>query len=288
MNAIDKAGMEIVTKIILESMKANGIYCFGEKKKRNIDQNIFNLTEAELFKHTHFYLLIIAPDSRTNLAGDLADLVRTKTKGKYSTTLLIHNAVSIRPLTSHRLYFFYEVFKKGYTLYENEIVPPNIAIDEIPSRKLKLIRSHWRNRNKIAETFLDAENQIDGFDTELIQECMLHIVVEQTCLALIDVFLGYRPNHFSLVYLFDICEIFCSLTTDTFPRKTEEDKKLFELLKVNLSSLRWVELKTSSFLNTEILERRCHIFQEKATILIETELERLENVELKNQSHANK
>jgi hypothetical protein len=128
---------------------------------------------------------------------------------------------------------------------------------------------------------LESEAQIDGFDTELIQESMLNIAVEQICLGLIDVFLGYQPNHFSLAFLFDICEIFTSLTSEIFPRTTEEDKKLFDLLKMHPSSLRWANLKTSSFLNTELLEKRCNLFYERACGLVESELERLENLENK-------
>jgi hypothetical protein len=283
MKAIDNTGLQVLSNIIVESISTSGIYCFGEKKQIQAIQNPFWESASKQEEHTHFYLLVFTNENKTNAVADISDIIKTKTDGRYTATLLLHKATSVRYLTPHRLHFFYEVLTKSQTVYEHVNVPPNLAFDGIPKRRVDSIRSHWKNRNIVAKTFLESENQIDGFDTELIQESMLHIAVEQTCLGLIDVFLGYQPNHFSLTFLFDICEIFTSLTSEIFPRKTEEDKRLFDLLKMQPSSLRWANLKTSSFLNTELLEKRCNLFYERAYELMESELERLENIEPKKQ-----
>jgi hypothetical protein len=283
MKAIDNSGLQTISSIIIESISTSGIYCFGEKKQIQAVQNPFQESVSRQEEHTHFYLLVFTNENKTNAVADISDIIKNKTDGRYTATLLFHKATSVRHLTSHKLYFFHEVLTKSQIIYEHVNVPPNIAFDGIPKRKIDLMRSHWKNRNTVAETFLESENQIDGFDTELIQESMLHIAVEQICLGLIDVFLGYQPNHFSLTFLFDLCEIFTSLTSEIFPRKTEEDKMLFDLLKMHPSSLRWANLKTSSFLNTELLEKRCNLFYERAYGLIESELDRLENIEPKKQ-----
>lgn len=282
MKAIDNTGLQILSNIIIESISTSGIYCFGEKKRIQAVQNPFQESASKQEEHTHFYLLVFTNENKTNAAADISDIIKTKTEGRFTVTLLLHKATSVRYLTPHKLYFFYEVLTKSQTVYEHINVPPNIAFEEVPKRKVEYIRSHWKNRCSVAKIYLESEAQIDGFDTELIQESMLNIAVEQICLGLIDVFLGYQPNHFSLAFLFDICEIFTSLTSDIFPRTTEEDKKLFDLLKMHPSSLRWANLKTSSFLNTELLEKRCNLFYERACGLVESELQRLENIELKN------
>ncbi|OOG69971.1 hypothetical protein [Flavobacterium sp. A45] len=283
MKAIDNTGLQLLSSIIIENISTSGIYCFGEKKQIQAIQNPFWESTSKQQEHTHFYLLILTNENKINAAADISDIIKAKTEGRYTATLLLHKSTSVRHLTSHKLSFFYEALTKSQTIYEHVNVPPNIAFDGIPKRKVDLIRSHWKNRNIIAKTFLESENQIDGFDTELIQESMLHIAVEQICLGLIDAFLGYQPNHFSLTFLFDLCEIFTSLPSEIFPRTTEEDKRMFDLLKIHPSSLRWASLKTSSFLHTELLEKRCNLFYERAYGLIESELERLENLEPKKQ-----
>jgi hypothetical protein len=163
-------------------------------------------------------------------------------------------------------------------VYERENKPPNIAFEEVPKRNIDYIRSYWKNRNIIADNFLKGQYHVDYTNTGEVQESMLHITVEQICLGLINVFLGYHPNHFSLAYLFEICEIFAPLTSEIFPRTTSEDKKLFELLKTHQGSLRWGSLKKSCRVDTELLAKKCKLFHEQACELVEAELERIENL----------
>lgn len=228
-------------------------------------------------------------DSKENAIADLSDIIKKKSKGQYTVTLLIHKATTVRQLTPERSHFFYQVMNKGLNLYEHSSVPPCIAFDEVPDRNVAYIKAYWRNRNRVSEVFLESQGMVDGIDTEPIQEAMMQIAMENIALALIDTFLGYRPIHFNLGYLFDICNLFCPLAREIFPRNTEEEIKLFELLSKHISKLRSANLGPINFLNTELLQRRCRLFQEKATVLIETEIQRLEKVnkEIANQKKSN-
>ncbi|MGQ2984360.1 hypothetical protein [Flavobacterium sp.] len=125
---------------------------------------------------------------------------------------------------------------------------------------------------------------VEGMDTEPIQEAMMQVAMENIALALIDTFLGYRPIHFHLGYLFDICNLFCPLVREIFPRNTEEEIKLFEILSKHISKLRSANLGAIDFLHTELLQRRCRLFQEKAIVLIEEEIQRLERLGKNKQS----
>lgn len=282
MKTIDSTGLQLISNIIIERISTSGIYCFGEKKKTQAVQNPFQESLSKHKEHTHFYLLVITNEIIENASFDIADTIKTKTDGRYTVTLLLHKTTSIRFLAPHKMFFFHEALTKSQMVYEHVNVPPNIAFDEIPIRNLESIRSHWSNRKRIAEVYLESENQIDGSDTEVIQEAMMHTAVEQLCLGLIDVFLGYNPNHFSIAYLFDLCEIFTDLTSEIFPRNTQEDKELFDLIKAHPSKLRWTRLKTMNFLHTELLQKRCNLFQQKAIELAEAELNRLESLKFKN------
>ncbi|TDE42228.1 hypothetical protein E0I26_13830 [Flavobacterium rhamnosiphilum] len=283
MKTIDNVGLQTVKNIIVESISISGMYCFGKKKKIQSVLNPFSENSSKKDKHTHFYLLVLTNEYIINAVADISDIVKTKTEGRYTVTLLLHKAKSVHFLTPHQLYFYHEVLTKGYKVYEHENVLLNIDFNETPKRKVDYLRSYWKNRIKIAETFLRSENQIDYTDTGFVQESMMHIAVEQICLGLINVFLGYHPDHFSMAYLFDICEVFTPLTSDVFPRTTSEDKKLFDLLKAHPSALRWGSTKRSCLLDTELLEKRCNLFHERACELVEKELERLENLEPKKQ-----
>lgn len=282
MNTTENRALELISSIIVERISTSAIYCFGERKQKQAFENPFKKTPVVEKKNIHFYLLVLVNEYIVNSEAEITDFVETKTKGLYTITLVMHKAVSLRHLTPHKQHFFNEIMTKSYKVYEHETVPPNIAFDEPPKLQTDYMRYYWNNRNNIAETFLDSERQIDGMNTERIQEVMMRMAVEQICLGLINIFLGYHPNQCSLGHLFDLCELFTPLTSEIFPRTTDEDKKLFRLLKINPSALRWIGLKTNSFLSTELLEKRCSLFHEKASALAEAELGRLENLELKN------
>lgn len=277
MKTIGNAGLQTVKNIIVESIGTNSIYCLGERKKNQSVLNPFSENNSKKEKHTHFYLLVFTNEKIANAVADVSDIVKTKTQGRYTVTLLVHKAKSDHYLKPHQLYFYHAVLTKGCKVYEHQNMPQNV-FDEVPKRNVDYMRSYWKNRNIVATNFLRSENQIDYMDTGVVQESMMHIAVEQICLGLINVFLGYHPDHFSMAYLFEICEIFTPLTSEIFPQITGEDKKLFDLLKAHPGSLRWAKLKKSCLLDTELLAKRCNLFHERACELVEVELERTDNL----------
>lgn len=270
-------GLQFIKSFLLDNLKLSGLYCFGIHHKNKMYSNALS-DEVKARQQTHYYLLVFSIDGKENAVADLSDIIKKKSKGQYTVTLLIHKATTVRQLTPERSYFFYQVMSKGLNLYEHETVPPCIAFDEAPERNVAYIKSYWRNRNRVSEVFLESQGMVDGIDTEPIQEAMMQIAMENTALALIDTFLGYRPVHFHLGYLFDLCDLFCTLPRDIFPRNTEEEIKLFELLAKHISKLRSAHMGAMNFLHTELLQKRCRLFQEKATVLIEKEIQRLENI----------
>ncbi|WP_016989519.1 hypothetical protein [Flavobacterium sp. ACAM 123] len=278
MKAVDNAGLKTVKNIIIESISTSGVYCFGERKKSQSVLNPFSENSSKKERNTHFYLLVLTDQYIIKTVSDICDVIKNRTKGRYTVTMLLHKGKLGNYLTPHQTFFYHEVLTKGYKVYERENMPPNIVFNEVPKRNVDYIRSYWKNRNIIADNFINSQNQIDLLESAVVHEAMIHTAVEQICLGLINVFLGYHPNHFSLAYLFEICEIFTPLVSEIFPQTTGEDKRLFDLLKTNPGSLRWFKLKNSSRIDTELLAKRCKLFHERACELVEVEMERIENL----------
>jgi hypothetical protein len=276
----DDKGLQFITIFLQDNLKLSALYCFGiQHITAMYTSALSDNTHNE--QQTHYYLLAFPFDHKSNAIADLSDIIKNKSNGQYTVTLLLHKATTVRQLTPNKSYFFYQVMHKGIKLYEHETVPPTIPFEEIPKRNTDYIKAYWHNRNRVAEVFLLSQDQIDGFDTETIQESMMHMAIENTALALIDTYLGYRPIHFSLGYLLDLCNLFCPLAREIFPRHTEEEVKLFEQLARHISKLRSATLGASNFLHTELLQRRCRLFHEKATVLIDFEIKRIEKLNKK-------
>lgn len=278
MKTIDSLGLQTVSNIIADSISTSSIYCFGERQQMHSAQNPFQESISGEKQHTHYYMLVITDEYIINAVADISDIIKHKTEGRYTATLLFYKTKFRNSLTHNQMYFYHQVLTRGCKAYERENSPLAISFDEPPKFKIKSIGSYWQNRNVIAENYLRSANQIDYTNTGFVQESMLHIAVEQICLGLISVFLGYYPDHFSLPYLFEICEIFTPLTSDIFPQTTSEDKAMLDLLKANPASLRWSTVKESCLVSTELLQKRCCLFYEKATEIIKVELLRQENL----------
>lgn len=274
-NVSQEQGLEFITAFLRDNLKLSGLYCFGSRQTSK-NQHCTLTGNANDKQHIHYYILAFCPEFKENAVGELSDVLKTKSEGRYTMTLLLHKAASIRPYTAHRRYFFQHVIQQGIKMFVHPVVPPVFQFEENPKRSSESIKAYWHNRNRIAQVFLESQNQIEGSETQPIQEAMLHMAVENITLALIETFLGYRPMHFNLGYLFDLCSLFTTLLEEIFPRNTPEEQKIFGLLSQHLSKLRTVRLKPTDFLYTELLQRRCYQFHEKATLLIEAELERLE------------
>lgn len=269
---------DTIVEIIRQSISTVGVYCFGERKVSGASGNsIFSTTDAHSEK-VHYYILAITNENKNNAISDISDAIFKSSGGTCSVTLLLHKATSLSSITPHSKYFFYQVMKKGYRWFEHNVVQATITFDGEPQRNTDVIRSYWDSRKTVSIVYLEAENQIEGYERELVRESLLHIAIEQTCLGLIEVFLGYRPLHYHLGYLFDLCELFCPLTTEIFPRNSDEDKRIFDLLCTKIHTLRIKTLNFMDYLPVEILERRCNLFHEKAVALIKNELERLDKL----------
>lgn len=91
--------------------------------------------------------------------------------------------------------------------------------------------------------------------------------------------MGYTPNHFSLEYLFMLCEYFTTITADFFPRHTKEDQTIFDLIKQQPSTLRFSKCNDVDYLLYQLLEERVGKFRKQADIMIQNEMNRLSKAE---------
>ncbi len=106
----------------------------------------------------------------------------------------------------------------------------------------------------------------------------MRLVVEQTCLGLIRLFLGYTPHQYSLQFLFELCEYFTPLTAELFPRDSDKDKELLKILSGATNSLRHGYIDDVPTHDYEVLSNRYNEFVDRSDKLIAKELERIEQL----------
>lgn len=280
MNAIEFSQQKELKEVITVHIKTSAIYCFGRHATAySSSRKIY--PDKELQKeHSHLYLLVFVQETKDNAVSDISDKIKAKTQGTLTATVLIHHVQSLKDLCQDQKAFFWQIMQKAELIFQDINKPPYLNISETPKRNLKSTSHYiaWR-RNNIATIWGWVYNDDDASSSDEVKMSALHQIVEQICLSLIRVFVGYTPNHFALEYLFNLCEYFTTITADFFPRQTREDKAIFKLLKQQPNTLRFSKTNDVDYLYYQVVEERCKNFKNQAEILIQNEINRQNQVE---------
>lgn len=90
MKVIDSAGLQIVSKIIKESISTKKIHCFLERREIKNIKNPSPHDAESYVEHTHFHILVLTDEYTAHAASKLNSIIKTKTKGRYSATILLY------------------------------------------------------------------------------------------------------------------------------------------------------------------------------------------------------
>ncbi|MDI5886468.1 hypothetical protein [Flavobacterium yafengii] len=269
-----------ISRIITSYIKTGAIYCFGKSESILSQKSTFSAEEENQNLSSHFYLLILEEEHKQNAVHDLADIIKSKTRGRCTATLLIHNVTELKTKQADQRHFFWKIMQDGQLLYQNEQAPPKLNFEEPPKRNLKSAKDYLQNRNVIVNTMVEWQSDPEWSFYSPLKGVVLHNVIEQTCLAMIRLFLGYTPNHFSLVYLLDICKHFNPQTGDFFPARTEQDILLLKILCQSTLTLRYSGDDNVDYQDMDLLEARCNEFVSHADTIVRKELERIQSQDI--------
>ncbi len=269
--------LKMITRIITNAVSAYAVYCFGQQ---TINKSAVStiLDDPNLnFESTHYYMFVIVKDFQVDVPGNIAYSVKEQTAGRCTVTVVMHSKKSLHQKAGDQQHFFYQVMQRGELLFQETSKPPFLPFDEVPTRNIKSAKMYLQQRDRTKEFLMEAES-MDGGGATKIHVYLMHLVIEQTCLGLIRLFLGYMPNHHNLSFLFELCEYFTPLTAELFPRETQKDKELLKILSGHTTSLRYGFIDDVPTHDYEVLNNRYYEFVERADKLAATELERLERL----------
>lgn len=269
--------LKVITQIVAETVEVSALYCFGQRNtSRSAIGAVFEGHAIDV-QTTHYYLFLIVKGFEADKVGNISYKIKTQTDGRYTATIVTNTKKALYKAEGDQQHFFYQVMQHGQLLYQESARPPFLPFEAIPARNIKSAKMYVQQRNRTVE-FLSEAEAMDGGGATKIHVYLMHLIVEQTCLGLIRLFLGYMPNQFSLQFLFELCEYFTPLTAELFPRETEKDKELLKILSGHTTSLRYGFVDDVYHHDYEVLSNRYYEFVERANKLASTELERLEQV----------
>lgn len=168
------------------------------------------------------------------------------------------------------------MLNQGQLLYSANGV---LCLEEVPTpqpeKRLAQAKLHWKHRSKMANGFLLSADRSLEEDHETVCLFLLHQVIEQACIGLIWVFMGYKSDMHNLRRLLYVCGCFSKKPMQHF-MGTPENEVMLGIIMRSYSEARYREsfsLENRSAYNfLELVER----FMELAEELCKEKLEELE------------
>ncbi|MNK70979.1 HEPN domain protein [compost metagenome] len=223
-----------------------------------------------------FYLLVITEGS-TRIENGIQDFANQHyTLGKI--VVHAHGVAALEQNIAQSNYYFATVLNEGHLLYSTNGV---LCLEEVstpkPDKRLAQAKLHWKHRGKMANGFLLAADRALEEDHETVCLFLLHQVIEQACIGLIWVFMGYKSDMHNLRRLLYVCACFSKKPMQHF-MGTPENEIMLSIIMKSYSEARYREsfsLENRSAYNfLELVER----FMELAEALCKEKFEAMEGV----------
>ena len=260
------------------------IISFGKRKAYRQRASLAGSTETT--SSTHHDLLVVTNETAGIYPNKISQLIAEKSKGLITTTIIVTTPKKIEQAFYKSNLFLHRILKEGTLVYSDLQflieIPDQVQLSEENIRKIRRDFSVRQNR---AYGFLRAITEVDG-DDDAIELSLQYLAVQQFCLGAIYVMLGFRPDCLKLEYLLDLCSNFSDAPDSCFPRKNEEDHKLFNKLINSTEDLRFRTTDRGSLVDVDILLTRSQVFINEMENVVEEKIKSLE-VELKEKNNEN-
>jgi HEPN domain-containing protein len=282
------AGIEIVVQIqdisrfevpsslinqITGALLVESIFCFGKRVFSKTCTSTFSIAEVDQTHEVHYDLLIITSAEPVNNLADLQSIINADTESGCSVLLLAYSVESATRAIRLNNRFFQRSMHHSAQIYRKQGC---IQLDAMQDSNLANTSLNcdlnWKQRYFRAEAFIDAAECIWIDQDETVVLSLIGQAVEQICLGLIYVFLGYRPKQHSLHHLVDLCSNFTQEVDHIFPRHTEQDKNIFSVLSKSSSTARFVIKSSVDPTECGLLHRKARLLLEKSERIIEQRL----------------
>ncbi len=263
--------MVFLEKLIAQ-FKPLQVYQYAQLEQHWQTESVFCTTQQQ--EEEIYYLLIITEGS-TRIENGIQDFANQHyAEGK--VVVHAHGAPALKQNIAQSNYYFATVLNQGQLLYSANGV---LCLEEVPTprqeKRLAQAQLHWKHRGKMAQGFLAAAERALEEDHETVCLFLLHQVIEQACIGLIWVFMGYKSDMHNLRRLLYVCACFSKKPMQHFIG-TSENEIMLGIIMRSYSEARYREsfsLENRSAYNfLELVER----FMELAEELCKEKFEAME------------
>ncbi|MCY2685869.1 hypothetical protein [Salinimicrobium sp. TH3] len=274
---------KLLKETVSEMVTPLKIVSFGKRKGYRVRQN-FEGTQTTSF--LNYDLLVVTNDTVGIYPSRISQLITEKSKGLITTSIIVTTPKRIEQALCKGNLFLHRILKEGTLVYSDPQFSIEIPDQVKPSEEdIQKIKRDFSIRQSRAHGFLRATSEVEG-DDDATELSLQHLALQQISLGAIYVILGLRPDNTKLEYLLDLCSNFSDAPDSCFPRKYEEDQRLFNKLINSTQDLKFKTSDRHSLVDTDILLTRSQAFINEMENVVEEKIKALE-IELKEKNNEN-
>ena len=219
---------EKLTSIITEIAKPDIIFLLGASLHRRRSESIF-CTTAPTSQHTaDYFLLILIKDLSNRELHEWQDKIEQHCKVVMPITTIVLPTPIFEQWLKEGHPFALTVCQSAVPVYDSGRFSFANLTDQTKDQK-ELEKHYTEGLNKVGE-FLAGADLFRIREQNKMAVFMLHQATEQALRTMLKIGTGFHSNTHSIERLIRYAGMVSYLLPDVFPRKTEQDKRLFNLL----------------------------------------------------------
>ncbi len=251
------------------------IFNFSKNSSVKNYQGCFSKEPSEL--HCNYCLLLVT-ESTVSIDYEVQDFANAHYQ-QGTITIICHSKKVIEEAIAANNRFFITVFTEAELVYSySRMFTKETVPAFIPTQATKNTNKDYTHRFSVAEGFyLGASECLKNWEQYSVCVFMLHQTVEQLCIGLIRINMGYRSAFHNLNRLLHLCSCFSNAPLQLFT-ETAEDWRLFTILIKSYSAARYQADFMISKADATRLCDKVSDFTAMATLLCEEKIMELESV----------
>jgi len=246
--------MSALIELLAQKFDLTHIFCFAHKG--TITNNFSKFGEFPSYIDLHFFFLFITKGSE-RVEHEIQDYINSHYKS-FKVTAISHSLENVRLAVAQGSRFFIATCLGGLEMYHDKLNHLDVVFPTLnPTNTLQKAEKRFHDHIKMSTGFLySAANCIRIEEYPENGVFMLHQAVEQACIALIKVHMGYRIDIHNLTRLLNLCKCFSDKPAELFLAEDDESVRLFKILRESYGDTRYAEdFRVDKDIAIKILER---------------------------------
>jgi uncharacterized protein len=227
--------LDNIQQAICSRHEVEMIILFGSHARGDWVEDEYEEDHITYEYRSDFDILIITADKRTEQRVTYdSDLKHLFEPGGLGTrvNIIVHTIHHINQMLAERRFFFMDVLKEGYLLYDSgrhRLTRPPKALP--PAVRLRHAQDYFEEWTGSADGFLKMARNAMAEAEPKIAAFLLHQAAERYITCLLLVHTGYRPKEHDMEKLLSQAKGIDPRLVKVFPMQNQQEKHLFDLLR---------------------------------------------------------